>query len=596
MRFLGFAVLFVIVFVSSAYARSQQEISARANELSRQANSTQDLNKLNQLMQEAMSLSEDAGALAAAQGVKVLPSKPAATPDKEMERRREVINIQNKQVQGFIGARAQSDEMISIPSAVQLEGTLLVEGGELDNPRDGVIPTDLKYMVTENFVGNLIVMQIYDPKTGSFTGKKEYMIDSLSKEIKVNNLGGRKCVKWSSSLPQSCVSWAVFSRSHVDAGSKYPGFYAGVVSAETENGNVKIEADAPDVLFSSPLGEASAKLGCFGANWTMSASDFERLLDRSEIVLTKDVSREAGPAPGCRLGSAIKLKLKLKEKDCSIEVEGDDTLIDDCMGADGMAPSVRLRAEYKKSIAPAKWSVVSGADKIKFTLGGQNSLMPRVELRALGKSEMEDDITIEAEVKKGSNTCVAVRTLTARRPELLRRLSDEETLAVGLNPYISYNKLCEEGRCVKPDIPALGRESLDVIDGYNRISANALLDQFAKPIRRDGLLWYEDRVARVGNKKIEIEQAVDGGTLVPVNPSQPNGDKMNMISQDYKTEAGGHVADHLRVMYTSDTRGVPENLDITVDQKIRVFSCPVADCVQHYMRTDATHVCKEPAR
>ena len=596
-RFMLIAIA-VVSLAATVYARTPAEIEADARQLDQQVQGTTDLGRLQQLMQQAQQLQGEMEAAARAQGIKVLPSKPAATAEKEIERRREVINTQFRQFQPFVGARAQADEEARIAEAIPIEGRIVVEGGETANETRGVIPMDLRYMVEERFVGNLLVMHLYDAKKGQFSKNKEYMIDTLSTDIRVANSGGRKCVKWSSGLPGSCTGWASFSRSEVDPGSRYPQFYAGVVLAATEEGKVEIEAKAPDVNFSSPMREAAAKLGCFGAKWEMTAADFEKLLDRSEIVLTKEIGRPVGPSPGCRPGSTMKLIINVKPGGCAIDIEGDGNLVDDCMGHDGMSPSLHLKALRGVKEAPtATWQITEGVDKAKFRGGVARTEGAKAELRAAGPSRVEDDIVVEAEVPlKGGQICVARRTFTSRRPSSLRRLSDPETVAVGIAPYVNYKQLCAGSGCVKPDIPVPGREHLNVTDGYKRVSANEVLDQFDKPIRRDGLLWYEERVARVGSRKIEIAQASEGvsGTAVPVNPGEPNGPTMQMLSNDGTLEKGGLVVDLLQIMYLSDSSGVPEGFDITVDQKIRVFSCPVAECVQHYMKADATHVCKPP--
>jgi len=585
-------------FAATASARTPAEMEAEAQRLEQRAAGTTDLNALMQMAGEAQELlQEAAGAAASATGMPNISIKPAATPEKEIERRREIINAQFAQFRKMVGVRAQADEEARIPEAVAVEGRIVVEGGETANETRGVIPMDLRYTVEEKFVGNLLILHLYDAKKGRFAKDKEYGLHSFSTGIRVVGAGGRKCVGWTSTLPGSCNRWAQYGSSKVDPGERYPQFYAGVLGVTTEGGKVEIEADAPTVLFTSVPPGATAKLGCFSAKWEMTTNEFEKLLDRSEIVLKKDIGRPVGPSPGCRPGSTMTLYLKVKGRDCGIEVEGDENLVDDCMGDDGMAPPLRLKAVRGTGAAStATWQIAEGADKAKF-LEGASPKRPKVNLRATGPSLMEEDIVVEAKIpgKKGQ-VCVARRAFTSRRPRELRRLTDPESLAVGIKPYVNFKKLCQTSGCVKPDVPAPGREHLDVIDGYRRTSANEVLDQFDRPIRRDGFIWYEDRKARVGSRTIEIEQASEGGsgTAVPVNPNQPNGEVMRMLSNDGTLEKGGLVIDYLWAMYLSDSSGVPEGFDITVDQDIKIFACPVAKCVQHYMKSDATHVCKPP--
>ena len=594
------ALVLAAVFAAAASARTPAEMEAEAQRLEQRVSGTTDLNALMQMAGEAQELlQEAAGAAAAATGMPNISIKPAATPEKEIERRREIINAQFAQFRKMVGVRAQADEQAPIPEAVAVEGRIVVEGGETANETRGVIPMDLRYTVEEKFVGNLLILHLYDAKKGRFAKDKEYGLHSFSTGIRVVGAGGRKCVGWTSTLPGTCTRWAQYGPSKVEPGERYPQFYAGVLGAVTEEGKVELKAEAPTILFPSVPPGATAKLGCFNAKWEMTTKEFEKLLDRSEIVLKKDIGRPVGPSPGCRPGSTMTLHLKVKGRDCAIEVEGDENLIDDCMGEDGMAPPLRLKAVRGTGAAStAKWRIAEGADKAKF-LEGAAPQRPKVNLRATGPSQTEDDIAVEAEIPgKGGQVCVARHTFTSRRPRELRRLTDPESLAVGITPFVSFKKLCQTSGCIKPDVPAPGREHLDVIDGYRRISANEVLDQFDRPIRRDGLIWYEDRKAKVGSRTIEIEQASEGGggTDVPINPSQPNGETMKMLSNDGTLEKGGLVVDYLWSMYLSDSSGVPEGYDITVDQNIKILACPVAKCVQHYMKTDATHVCKPPAR
>ncbi|HPM40982.1 MAG TPA: hypothetical protein PLY45_00925, partial [bacterium] len=122
--------LVAVAVVTTASARTPAEIEADARRLEEQAQGTTDLGRLQQLMQQAQQLQGEMEGVAAAQGIKVLPSKPAATPEKEVERRREIINTQFRQFQPFVGAQAQADEEARIAEAIPIEGRIVVEGGE----------------------------------------------------------------------------------------------------------------------------------------------------------------------------------------------------------------------------------------------------------------------------------------------------------------------------------------------------------------------------------------------------------------------------------------------------------------------------------
>ena len=106
-------------------------------------------------------------------GMQGMPIQPAETPEKEMERRREIINSQYRQVKNMIGNLPAGTEKPQIPEAFPLEGYIVVNGGEKELFNNEV-KTDLLYTIKERFVGNLVVLHTCDAARGQFDREKEY--------------------------------------------------------------------------------------------------------------------------------------------------------------------------------------------------------------------------------------------------------------------------------------------------------------------------------------------------------------------------------------------------------------------------------------
>jgi len=313
MGMIGAMVLSLLCFTASAQA--PEDLEQRARQLEQQLQGTTNMNKLMEMYRETMQTINDATRGAGGTtGMQSIPIQPAATAEKEIERRREIINIQFRQVKGMMGDLQGGTEKPQIPEAFPLEGYIVVNGGEKEL-FSSEVKTDLLYTIKERFAGNLIVTHTYDPVKGQFDREKGYEIQSLSTGINVSGVMGKKCVRRSSYSSSSCTGWAHFSRYEIFKGERYPQFYAHVVSATpAENGQVKVTANAPKVTFLGDDGKTNLGMGCFDATWTLNRSEFEQLLKGSEITLRKDIGRPMGPSPGCRPGSTMTLYLKVPQE------------------------------------------------------------------------------------------------------------------------------------------------------------------------------------------------------------------------------------------------------------------------------------------
>jgi len=313
MGFIGAIALSLLCVAASA--QSPGDLEQRARQLEQQLQGTTDMNKVMEMYRETIQTIDDATRRAGGiTGMQAVPGQPATTPEREMERRREIINGQYRQAKSMVGNLQGGTEKPQLPEAFPLEGYIVVNGGAKELFSNEVT-TDLLYTIKEAFVGNLIVLDTYDPVKGRFDREKEYEIQSLSTNISVSGIMGKKCVRRSSYVPSSCTRWAHFLRYEISKGERYPGFQSGVVSAEsTENGQIKVTADAPDVTFLGDDGSTNLRMGCFSATWTLNRPEFEQLLKGRGITLRKDIGRPIGPAPGCRPGSTMTLHLRVSQK------------------------------------------------------------------------------------------------------------------------------------------------------------------------------------------------------------------------------------------------------------------------------------------
>ncbi len=303
------------LFCLEVSAQSPMDIEQRAKRLEEKLQGTTDLNKLTETYREAMQLMDEANRKTGGiTGTQTMPMQPAATPEKEMERRREIINRQYQQAKNMMGDLPAGTEKPQISEAFPLEGYIVINGGEKEFFSNEV-KTDLLYTIKESFVGNLTILHAYNATRGQLDREKEYKIQSLSTKINVSGVMGKKCVRRSSYAPSSCTRWAHFLRYEISNGERYPQFHADVVSAESaENGQIKITANAPAVTFTGDDGKTNLGMGCSVATWTLSRSAFEQLLKGDEITLRKDIARPMGPSPGCRPGSTMTLYLKVRRE------------------------------------------------------------------------------------------------------------------------------------------------------------------------------------------------------------------------------------------------------------------------------------------
>lgn len=310
---------------------------------------------------------------------------PASTPEKEMERRRKLINDAHSDflsikadMRAPVGssqtadirpegtgadARAQvgnepvsasSNSLRNIPEpprAVAVEGRIVIEGGQADAraPRDQ--GAGIRYSIEERFVGNLIIAtlepehevdigtavakgRLAPDEKASASGKskesaelsgagsrdaggvlsRDYQIDTVSTGVKVISLGGGACIRSNGERDAGCVDKDPFTKSKVSEEDKYGNFNDGVVAAQREGNNIKIEVSAPDVSFSTATDKGTASVGCSNAIFEVKASEFKQMMDSGSMTMTKQVGETDGATSGCRQGSSITLHMTVRGK------------------------------------------------------------------------------------------------------------------------------------------------------------------------------------------------------------------------------------------------------------------------------------------
>ena len=275
---------------------------------------------------------------------------------------------------GFDGETSGAGRVtLGPPRAIAIEGRIIVQGGEGQATAQTKGSKDIRYSVEERFVGNLLVAEpmellvtnpsgmvdergsatarggqverasggvradmgpLSDPGTpvggrkpgrlspadaigdASATGpaeaqpiRREYELDTASTAIQVKSVQGGVCIE-PGAQGGACARRDPFASFEVDSANRYGQFRDGVVSVAVEDGKVRIEVEAPDVVFATGSGKATARLGCSRADFELSENEFRRLLDRGELTLSTQVG-DAGRRASCVEGSSITVSLRV---------------------------------------------------------------------------------------------------------------------------------------------------------------------------------------------------------------------------------------------------------------------------------------------
>lgn len=239
--------------------------------------------------------------------------RPAATPEQEIIRRREAINLMRRQFGDNLSVlRAGVGEReVPVQEAIPIDGRIVVEGGAVATFHR-TIKQEISYTVRETYVGNLVITRYYDRIAGRYTGREDYDIQTLSTSIDVLGFDGRGCIKFTGSPSSVCTRWHRFDQWRIGDGEQYHGMYDGVVGADNDDTTVTVKVDAPDIHFSSSQGQIGTKSGCGDFfKETLSRDAFKEWIGRSETRITREVGFAKESTPGCRPGSTLTLEMRI---------------------------------------------------------------------------------------------------------------------------------------------------------------------------------------------------------------------------------------------------------------------------------------------
>ena len=237
------------------------------------------------------------------------PPQRAVYPEQEIQRLREAINQQAKnieqearQAEARPGARP-----IAVAQATPLTGTLRIDSGSTSTLY-GKVRRELNYQIVEHFVGNLITTRYFDPLSKRFADREDFAIQTISTEIDGTQFKGRLCSRFSGS-PPGCSQWQELDLWQVGEGEEYPGRSEGVVSASTYGQSVTVKIDGPEIFYASSQGMEGLKSGCGDmVQQRFNIEEFKVSLKRRTLRINKELGKAA---MGCRPGSTVTLEMQL---------------------------------------------------------------------------------------------------------------------------------------------------------------------------------------------------------------------------------------------------------------------------------------------
>lgn len=313
--------IFIFFYLSSiAFSQTSAELEQKLRDMGIDLPANTDLNKLIQKYKGIVPELDRAIIESSTTGtIPVISSRVADNPEKEIQRRREIINSQYKNAKYMLAELAHHEgENPQIAEAIPVEGYLIVEGGEKILRDPNQIEREIRYVIKEKFVGNLIVLKTYNIHTGKFENEKEYELDTLSTDIQIVSYVGKTCTKWSYYRPITCDRYANFILHEIDRSEFYPNFFSGVVSiSSVDRKEMEIEAYTPNVTFYAKdgLNKIPAPTGCTAGKWRLTSEELEKLFNIGVFTLRKDIGRKSNATPQCLPGSTMTLHLRVKKEE-----------------------------------------------------------------------------------------------------------------------------------------------------------------------------------------------------------------------------------------------------------------------------------------
>ncbi len=313
-----FFIYFIFLSISFAYTIEALEEKLRDEEI--KINGSGDLNILMEKYKELMMQLDSSIIESSEKGfLPALSSRIADTPEREIQRRREIINSQYKAIKLKEGKNLEEVQEDFYPvKAIPIEGYIILEGGEKVFWYNNQVKQEIKYLIKEQFVGNLIFLEKLNNQTNNLAQQRQYLLDTLSTDIKILNQAGKICTKWSYYIPSYCEKYSNFILYEIDKSEFYPNFSSGVVKLSSmENNEIEIEANTPNITFYAKdgLNRIPAQIGCTSGKWRLSMGEFEKLLKLGSFTLKKEIGYISPVASSCIPGSTMTLYVRVKKEE-----------------------------------------------------------------------------------------------------------------------------------------------------------------------------------------------------------------------------------------------------------------------------------------
>ncbi len=320
LKFMSFLFFSCFIFFSLSFALTMEELEEKLGEVGIKSTGSGDLNSLMEKYREIIMQLDSSIIESSTRGfLPALSSRIPDTPEREIQRRRDIINSQYKSMKFKDDPNLDKEqEDFYIAKAIPIEGYMIIEGGEKFLWYNNQVKQEIKYLIKEQFVGNLIFLETLNNQANNIAKERQYLLDTLSTDIKILNQAGKICTKWSYYSPALCEKYSNFILYEIDKSEFYPNFSSGVVNISSKGNNeieIEIEANAPNITFYAKdgLNRIPAKIGCTNGKWRLSIKEFEKLINLGSFTLKREIGYKSPVESSCIPGSTMTFYLRVKQ-------------------------------------------------------------------------------------------------------------------------------------------------------------------------------------------------------------------------------------------------------------------------------------------
>ncbi|MGA7826608.1 MAG: hypothetical protein WCA04_03050 [Geobacteraceae bacterium] len=291
------------------------DLEQRLHELENEVEQTDDIFRLMDIASELGDLSSRLEQLSG--GLPAVPMYRSKTPDEEINREILAINgAFERQKLAFAGYKGIiSAELVPFQSARKLHGSIEVRGSNQklasETPYEGGVSRTLQYTIREDFVGYLLTTEYYNPKTGTFTDKKDYWIKTISQKIPAPLFSGKECIETVGNNWKACQKWEQYGSYQIGKGNKYPAVHEWTVGGSPKDDGILLKVETPNIVFSTVHNSRSRAQGCFGADIFISNVDFALDIGDDKLAVQQSVGGDFHGTPHCGKGSSVALNIEL---------------------------------------------------------------------------------------------------------------------------------------------------------------------------------------------------------------------------------------------------------------------------------------------